>query len=141
LATALTIRAKTLGAEIIQSTLYDALGRPTIQTVPYTQTQYESCGSPGWINTPFVPMPLVQTPPSETDLAAVYFNGMSFETPVLTRTDATVDFNWGSGSPGSGVSSDQFSARWRGTLQVTTRRSTIQPTGDGRFACGGRLWL
>ena len=35
---------KTLGAEIIQSTLYDALGRPTIQTVPYTQTQYESCG-------------------------------------------------------------------------------------------------
>jgi hypothetical protein len=33
-------------------------------------------------------------------------------TPVLTRWDNTIDFDWGFGSPDSGVNSDNFSARW-----------------------------
>lgn len=34
--------------------------------------------------------------------------------PVLSRTDETLDFDWGDGSPDRRVPSDQFSARWRG---------------------------
>lgn len=33
--------------------------------------------------------------------------------PVLTRHDATIDFNWGGGRPGDGVPTDNFSARWK----------------------------
>ena len=32
--------------------------------------------------------------------------------PVLSRLDDAVNFSWGSGSPGSEVASDNFSARW-----------------------------
>ncbi|MEO7704668.1 MAG: PA14 domain-containing protein, partial [Thermoflexales bacterium] len=129
---------KTLGAEIHQSTLYDALGRAAIQTVPYTQTQYESCASQGWVNTPYVAMPQTQTVAAGTGLNAVYYNGMAFETAVLNRTDATVNFDWGTGSPGGGVSSDQFSARWTGWVRVDASATyTLYAAGDD----GIRLWI
>ncbi len=32
--------------------------------------------------------------------------------PVLSRYDAAVNFSWGTGSPGGGVPSDNFSVRW-----------------------------
>jgi uncharacterized protein (DUF1800 family) len=38
--------------------------------------------------------------------------------PVLTRTDATVDFNWGSSGPGHGITNDYFSARWTGQVEA-----------------------
>jgi hypothetical protein len=40
------------------------------------------------------------------------------ESPVLTRTDATVDFDWNSGSPSSQVNSNSFSARWTGQVKA-----------------------
>jgi hypothetical protein len=33
-------------------------------------------------------------------------------TPVFVRQDPAVSFNWGSGSPGSGIPNDNFSVRW-----------------------------
>lgn len=39
-------------------------------------------------------------------------------TPVLTRTDATVDFNWGDFSPGSPVTNDNYSAKWTGQVKA-----------------------
>jgi uncharacterized repeat protein (TIGR03806 family) len=41
------------------------------------------------------------------------FNGA----PTLTRTDPTVDFDWGGGSPDPSISSDFFTARWTGSVQ------------------------
>lgn len=35
--------------------------------------------------------------------------------PVLTRYDDRVDFDWGTGAPGAGVPADNFSARWTRT--------------------------
>ncbi len=32
--------------------------------------------------------------------------------PALTRYDEKIDFNWGNGSPGGGIPSDNFSVRW-----------------------------
>ncbi len=126
-----------LGSEVIQSTLYDAQGRPTIQTVPYTQTQYEYCTTAGRVNTPYVAVPQTQTVPGANGLAAVYYSGKAFNTPVLTRTDATVNFDWG-GSPGGSVPADQFSVRWTGTLRATTSETyTLYATGDD----GIRLWV
>jgi hypothetical protein len=59
------------------------------------------------------------------------------EAPVLIRQDAAVDFNWGSGSPGTGVPADNFSARWQRyvSFDANTYRFTVF-TDDGV-----RLWV
>jgi len=37
--------------------------------------------------------------------------------PTLARTDSTVNFNWGGGSPDPSISADNFTVRWTGTVQ------------------------
>ena len=73
-------------------------------------------------------------PGGGTGLRGEYFNNKNLQgTPVLTRTDPTVNFWWGGGSPGSGVNSDQFSVRWTGTLTVpyTANWDLGMATDDG----------
>jgi hypothetical protein len=44
-----------------------------------------------------------------------YFANPSLKgSPKLTRTDSVIDFNWGRGSPASGIPVDDFSIRWTG---------------------------
>ncbi len=57
---------------------------------------------------------------------------------MLTRMDATVDFDWGSGSPDVAVAQDHFFARWTGTLAVETEGLyTLTAVADD----GVRLWV
>jgi len=50
-------------------------------------------------------------------LTAHYFANRDLSgEPVLTRVDAAVNFDWGSGSPAPEVPDDDFSARWTGKL-------------------------
>ncbi len=59
------------------------------------------------------------TPPSGggNGLQGEYFNNMTLSgTPVLTRVDPNIDFNWNGNSPGTGVNATSWSARWTGTL-------------------------
>ncbi len=50
-------------------------------------------------------------------LTAQYFANRDLSgEPVLTRVDAAVDFDWGTGSPAPVVPSDDFSVRWTGKL-------------------------
>lgn len=44
--------------------------------------------------------------------AEFYNNTILQGPPVLTRQDTSVMFDWGNGSPATGVNSDNFSARW-----------------------------
>ena len=71
-------------------------------------------------------------------LLGSYFNTVGLTgTPVLIRPEA-VDFDWGTGSPGPGVATDNFSARWSGSVAAST-------TGSYRFRTvsddGVRLWI
>ena len=61
---------------------------------------------------------LVQPPTIEPGLKGEYFSGTNFNTRVMTRIDNVVDFDWGTGSPGGGVPSDQFSVRWTGFVII-----------------------
>lgn len=68
-----------------------------------------------------------------------YSNSGLSGSPVGTRTDSMIDFNWGAGAPGvAGVGADNFSVRWDGTLKVAT-------TGSYQFETvsddGVRLWV
>ncbi|HPY30296.1 MAG TPA: PA14 domain-containing protein [Verrucomicrobiota bacterium] len=57
---------------------------------------------------------------------------------TLTRTDATVDFNWDTGSPDPAISPDYFTARWYGQVQaVGDDTYTFYTVSDD----GVRLWV
>jgi hypothetical protein len=47
-----------------------------------------------------------------------YFNNADFTSLQLTRTDAQVNFDWGTGSPHASIGADTFSVRWSGVLLV-----------------------
>jgi hypothetical protein len=48
---------------------------------------------------------------------AEYFSNMNLSGfPTMTRSDSTVNFNWGLNSPASNIPSDNFSARWERIL-------------------------
>ena len=72
-------------------------------------------------------------------LKGEYFNNTSLTAPVvLTRTDATVNFDWGSSSPGTGVNTNNFSTRWTGQVQAPVSGSyTFSAVSDN----GVRLWV
>jgi beta-glucosidase len=74
------------------------------------------------------------TPPSGSGngvLGQYYDNQTRTGSPVLTRTDPNVDFTWGQDgtavSPGPGVSAENWSAKWTGTL-------TAPATGSYTFS-------
>jgi hypothetical protein len=58
--------------------------------------------------------------------------------PTLTRIDATVDFDWGSGSPDPSISVDTFTVIWTGLVQPQFNETyTFYTTTDD----GVRLWV
>ena len=73
-----------------------------------------------------------------TGLTGQYYDNSDLTALTMTRTDATVDWDWGSGSPGGGIASGTFSIRWTGQLKPSV-------TGDYTFYVnsddGVRLWV
>jgi hypothetical protein len=75
---------------------------------------------------------------SGTGLTAEYYDNMDFTGAKVTRTDATVDFEWGSGSPDPSIGADQFSARWTGQVRPEFSETyTFSILSDD----GVRLWI
>ena len=73
-----------------------------------------------------------------TDWRGEYFNNTALSgSPALVRNDETIDFDWGTGSPGSGVGPDNFSARWTQTLDFDEGLYHFYVTADD----GIRLWV
>lgn len=93
-----------------------------------------ACGAP--------PAPPVDSPTLDAQavggLTAQYWDNADFTGPTFTRTDATVNFSWGGGSPDARVAPDTFSARWTGSvLASATGTYTFATTSDD----GVRLWV
>lgn len=51
-------------------------------------------------------------------------------TPTLQRSEAQLDFNWGSGAPDSTISADRFSARWTRYLYLEAGLYRFSATSD-----------
>jgi glucose/arabinose dehydrogenase len=64
------------------------------------------------------PPPPPPTGGNGTGLIGTYYDNINFTNPVLTRTDANVDFNWGNGSPAPTIANDTFSVVWTGQVQA-----------------------
>jgi hypothetical protein len=84
-----------------------------------TGRKYISDGGSGGTPLP-TPTPAETSIPGDGDgLYGEYYSGTSLSgTPVLTRVDPTVDFEWGGGTPDSDIPSDGFSVRWTGEIEA-----------------------
>jgi len=68
----------------------------------------------------------VQAQTEDEFWAAQFWNTRDFSGPVVhQRSDRTIDFDWGGGSPHPNVNDDNFSARWT--------RNVYFPAGNYRF--------
>ncbi|MDF1512379.1 MAG: PA14 domain-containing protein [Anaerolineae bacterium] len=63
--------------------------------------------------------------------------------PVFSRSDAAIDFDWGSGSPDAAVPADRFSARWHRTLGFEAGNYRFYASADDgvRLFVDGQLIL
>jgi endoglucanase len=95
-------------------------------------------GQPGTPPPPPPPPPM--SPPSNgTGLTGNYYNGIALGgTPLLTRVDPTVNFNFAGGPAAPGLPADQFSVRWEGQVEARSDEVyTFYVTHDD----GARLWV
>jgi PA14 domain/Chitobiase/beta-hexosaminidase C-terminal domain len=76
-----------------------------------------------------------------TGLTGEYFSGQLAtytNPPTLTRTDATVNFDWSAGPPDPGINSNLFTVRWTGAVQPQFNETYTFYTTT---ADGVRLWV
>jgi hypothetical protein len=59
-----------------------------------------------------------------------YSNPWLGGSPILTRADAEIDFDWGTGSPAPGLPSDSFSVRWSRSIPFQAGRYRFTATSD-----------
>lgn len=63
---------------------------------------------------------------------------MNFDTLKFSRIDPRIDFDWGEGSPGNGITNDYYSIRWTGKIEPRySGEYTFYITSDN----GRRLWI
>jgi GH35 family endo-1,4-beta-xylanase len=78
------------------------------------------------------------TPAAGIGLQAQIYDNINLTNLLANRTDGTVDFNWGTGSPATNIAADTFSVRWSGQVEAKyTEATTFTVTGDD----GYRLWV
>lgn len=71
-------------------------------------------------------------------LRGEYFDNANLTNLKLTRTDNTINFNWGTGSPSTAIAPNTFSVRWTGQVQTPTSGTyTFFTQADD----GIRLWV
>jgi len=71
-------------------------------------------------------------------LRGEYYDNANLTNLKITRTDSTVNFNWGTSSPSAAIASNTFSARWTGQVQPATSGTyTFFTQSDD----GIRLWV
>ena len=78
---------------------------------------------------------VIPTQAAETFQVEYYNNTTLSGSPVYSTTESTIDHTWGAGGPGSGVNTDQFSARWTGTVTFEAATYDFVMTIDD----GGKL--
>ncbi|MCL7454722.1 MAG: PA14 domain-containing protein [Anaerolineae bacterium] len=75
---------------------------------------------------------------SDANWQATYWNNMNLSGgSVLQREEPNLDYNWGAGTPGSGVNADGFSARWTRYLDLAAGTYRFTTVSDD----GLRLWV
>jgi hypothetical protein len=109
------------------------------KTYSYTVIARDAAGNTSSTSSPAeVVMPQPVSSSDQPGLAATYFANKDLRGLGTIRTDATVNFSWGTGAPLAGIPNDTFSARWTGrvTAPETTTYTFYTQADDGV-----RLWV
>jgi len=77
-------------------------------------------------------------PDQQNGLYGEYFDDMDLSNRKLTRIDATVNFDWGSGAPDALIAAHTFSARWTGCVRAPSSGTYMFHTLSDD---GVRLWV
>jgi hypothetical protein len=121
---------------------------PTSTTTTSTTTTSTTTTLPATTTTTTVPVTTTTVPVTTTTVPgtcpaiagwkAEYFNNTSLGgSPALCRDDASINFNWGTGSPATGLPSNSFSVRWTRTQTFSAGTYTFTLGSDD----GGRLFI
>ena len=78
------------------------------------------------------------TPANGVGLTGEYYDNDNLTWLRVVRTDATINFDWKTGSPDASIGADSFSVRWRG--QILPRYSETY-TFKTEHNDGSRLWV
>jgi hypothetical protein len=69
---------------------------------------------------------------------AEYYNNRTLSgSPAFTRCENSINYDWGTGSPGTGVGVDNFSVRWTGRFSFNAGSYTFVAVADD----GVRVWV
>ena len=117
-----------------RSCTVDTPGNETRQAVARVVAR-DGVGRTASDQAPFV----IEPPPGGgTGLRATYWDNKDLTAFKLARTDAAVDFDWGTGAPAAGVSTNTFSVRWTGVIQPRYSETyTLYTISDD----GVRVWV
>jgi len=132
---------------VSNSTVYGNLTAPNYSTVRVTNggnvygtclpnsTPANACNA-----APLPPTPMNCSAGVASGITGNYFNNRTLTDPsAALRSDAPIDFNWGSAAPGAtGINADNFSVRWTGYIRATqTGAYRFQTVSDD----GVRLYI
>jgi hypothetical protein len=68
--------------------------------------------------------------PSLNAFTGCYYTDQTLTSLALIRTDQSINFDWGGGSPDPAIPVDHFSVRWQGNFQFNAGDYTFSATGD-----------
>lgn len=114
-------------------------GQQVREIVPVTVLAPSAIGQPTSKSDDPPNMHVAQTLPVGTGLLGEYYatRGM-LDSPLLTRVDERIDFNWGTDSPAPEVAADGFAVRWSGQILISqTGKYVFRAIADD----GVRLWV
>jgi hypothetical protein len=98
---------------------------------------YKQLAGPTAVPTP-TPVPGTPQPVPAVGWLAQFYNSQDLSgTPVVTRTDSWIGFEWGTDEPVPGVWADHFSARWTTKMALKTDHYRFCAMGDD----GVRIWV
>jgi GH43 family beta-xylosidase len=79
-----------------------------------------------------------ESTPRGTGIKGEYFDSPDFTRIKLVRIDSVIDFNWGTATPDTSLSSDGCTVRWTGKIQPEFSETyTFHVTTDA----GAKLWI
>jgi hypothetical protein len=77
-------------------------------------------------------------PASGIGLYGEYFDDTAFASAKVSRIDASINFDWGAGSPDASIGADSFGVRWSGAVEAAySEPYTFTTLSDD----GVRLWV
>jgi glucose/arabinose dehydrogenase len=106
----------------------------------YYENRYDAVSQLAWSSSSQTKeiIPQSQLYSNGNGLKAEYYDNIDFTNLKQTRTDPTVNFNWGRSSPDSSIGADTFSVRWTGQVKAEYSETyKFYTTADD----GVRLWV